>query len=44
MLNHIDIEEPQAVTVVPLFGGMENIEPEFQVNALVQRASRRFGP
>ena len=43
MLNHIDIEEPQAVTVVPLFGGMENIEPEFQVNALVQRLAAALG-
>jgi len=43
MLNHIDIQEPQAVTVVPLFGGMENIEPEFQINALVQKLAAALG-
>ena len=43
MLDHIDLGGRQAATVVPLFGGMENIEPEFQVNALAQRLAAALG-
>ncbi len=42
-LDHLNIEEPQAVTIVPLFGGVENMEPEFQVNALVQKLAAALG-